>query len=200
MKTRLGRRLGIVIVAIEIASIAGMLLLAGRTELPSTLGVVLVFLLPIIFGLHVAEEFIFPGGGPEWFTIYRPQYAEAHTESYFFRVNAIPLVLVTLASFGAFTYIGGSFSFWGIRAWLVLMSMLAINGIDHIRGAIKTRRYSPGMATSIALYFPLAIVSFAYLLRGGAVDVVSAVVCFIAGFFLQPVLNRIKSRNIEKAV
>ena len=76
MKTRLGG----VISLIEIASVAALLFLLRQEGLPAKTGVSLVFFLPITFGLHVFEEFIFPGGANEWFKTYRPQYAEAYTQ------------------------------------------------------------------------------------------------------------------------
>jgi hypothetical protein len=190
MKTRLG----IVIALVELASAAGPFFLRMQAGLPAKFGLVMVFCLPIIFGLHVVEEFIFPGGAPAWFTLYHPQHAGAYTESYFFKVNAIPLVLSVLLAFGTFDF-AGSFSFYGIRAWLVFLSFLAFNALFHIRGTFETKRYSPGLLVSLSLYLPLAIIGFTYLLRTGAVDVVSAVVCFGLGSVLQPALDYLKKRN-----
>lgn len=190
MKTRLG----IVITVIELASISGLLFLLKQAGLPAKFGLALVFCLPIIFGLHVVEEFIFPGGASAWFTLYHPEHAGAYTESYFFKVNAIPLVLAVLLAFGTFDF-AGSFSFYGIRAWLVFLSFLAFNALFHIRGTFETKRYSPGLLVSLSLYLPLTIIGFTYLLRTGAVDIFSAIVCFGLGTLFQPALDYIKNRN-----
>lgn len=189
-------KLGIVIAVIEIVSISGLLFLFHQAGLPSKLGVSMVFFLPIIFGLHVFEEFIFPGGSQDWFTLYHPQYAKAYGESYLFKVNAIPLGLSVLLAFGTFDFVG-SFSFFGIRAWLVFLSFLAFNALFHIRGTFVTKRYSPGLVVSISLYLPLTIIGFTYLLRTGVVDIVSAIVCFGLGSVLQPILDYTKNRNLK---
>jgi hypothetical protein len=193
MKTRLG----IVIALIEIASIAGLLFLLRKDGLPAEFGLALVFCLPIIFGLHVFEEFIFLGGAEDWFKINRPQYSKAYSQSYLFKVNAIPLGLSVLLSFGTFDFAGG-FTYFGIRAWLVFLSFLAFNAIFHMRGTIETKRYSPGLVVSILLYLPLTIIGFTYLLRMGIVDIVSAIICFGIGSLLQPLMDFIKKRSLKE--
>ncbi len=59
-------KLFIVIVMSEIVSLFTLLFLLHLGSLPGKIGVTLVLLLPIVFGLHVLEEFIFPGGYVEW--------------------------------------------------------------------------------------------------------------------------------------
>jgi len=191
MKTRIG----IVIILIEIASIAALLWFLNLGGMPEGFGRSLVFLLPIAFGLHVCEEFIFPGGAIQWFKQYHPEYAQAYTESYFFKVNAIPLALSLLVAFGTFDFAGG-FSFFGIRAWLAFLSFLTINTIFHVRAVLETRKYSPGVGTSVLAYLPLAVFSLIYLLQTGAVDIFSAIVCISVGSCIQPVLDYIKKRNM----
>jgi hypothetical protein len=193
MKTKLAR----VIAFTEIASVAAVPFLPRLGNLPPGKAVALVFFLPIAFGLHVCEEFIFPGGASDWFKAYRPQYADAYTPDYFFKINAIPLVLSVLVCLGAFDYRQG-FSFGGIHAWLAFVALQGFNGVYHLRGAIEMKRYSPGMVTGTLLYLPLAIVGFAYLLRTGTVNVFSAVVCLLLGAVAQTVLDLIKARRLKK--
>jgi len=174
MKTRIG----IVIILIEIASIAALLWFLNLGGMPEGFGRSLVFLLPIAFGLHVCEEFIFPGGAIQWFKQYHPEYAQAYTESYFFKVNAIPLALSLLVAFGTFDFAGG------------------FSTIFHVRAVLETRKYSPGVGTSVLAYLPLAVFSLIYLLQTGAVDIFSAIVCISVGSCIQPVLDYIKKRNM----
>jgi hypothetical protein len=190
-------RLGAVIALIEVASIAFVLLLLKQEGLPDKTGVILAFLLPITFGWHVFEEFIFPGGFGDWVKSYRPKLANVVTPSYLFKINFIPLVASVLVSLGAFDYMG-AYSFGGIRAWLTFLSILAFNASFHIRGAIQTKRYSPGVVTSIVLYLPLTIISFTYFLRTGAVDMFSAIVCLAIGSVFQSVLDYFKERSMKK--
>ena len=194
MKTKLG----CVIAIVEIASLAALLFLLRHNTAGSHAAVWLVFALPLAFGLHVFEEFVFPGGASDWFRSYRPQFTAAYTPSYFFRINALPLVLSLGVSLGAFDYRGG-FSSAGIRAWLAFVCIQGFNAIYHIRGAIETRNYSPGMVSGILFYLPLAVFSFAYLIRTGTVDVFSAIGCLLVGAISQSLFDRIKERAVKKA-
>jgi len=194
MKTKLG----VVVVLVEIASVAGVLFLRGQRGLPAPATVLLVFSLPMAFGLHVCEEFIFPGGAGDWFKAYRPQYADAYTPSYFLRINVLPLVAAVLVCLGAFDYRGG-FSFAGIRAWLAFVSLQGFNGLYHLRGTLESRRYSPGLLTGILLYLPLTLVAFASLLRSGAVDFISAAACLLFGLGSQRMFDLLKERRLQRA-
>jgi hypothetical protein len=188
----MNKELGVVIALLEIASGAALLFLLGQPGLPPSFGLVLVFCLPITFGLHVFEEFIFPGGGADWFRRDRPQFAQVLTDSYFFNINAIPLVLSLLVTLGTFDFAGG-FAYFGIRAWLAFLCFQAIHIIySHIRGVFNTEQYSPGLATSILLYVPLTVTAFVYLLQTGVVDVVSALACIAVGFLILILLDHIK--------
>lgn len=194
MKTKLGGT----IVLVEIVSVVMLVFLLKQPEIvPAQFGVLLVFLLPITFGLHVCEEFIFPGGGSDWFKLYHPQYARAYTEPYFLKVNIFPLVLSVLVSLGSFDY-RGAFSFFGIRAWLAFLFFLALNAVFHLRGTIETKQYSPGVGVGLALYLPLTICSFIYFLTTGVIDPFSAIICVVIGFLIQPALDRIKQHDLKK--
>jgi len=191
------KKLGGIIVLIEIASMIILLFLLRQPKIiPAPIGVLLVFLLPITFGLHVCEEFIFPGGGSDWFKLYHPEYAKAYTEAYFLKVNVFPLFLSVLVSLGSFDY-RGAFSFFGIRAWLAFLFFQALNAIFHLRGTIQTKQYSPGVGVILILYIPLAITSFIYLLRTGVIDILSAIICVLVGSLIQRFLDHIKKNSLK---
>jgi hypothetical protein len=194
------KRLGLVVAAVEIASVAALLFLLGQPGLPAKFGLVLVFGLPISFGLHVCEEFFFPGGGAAWFRLARPESAQVYTEGYFFWINAIPLGLAFLVTLGTFDFAGG-YSFFGIRAWLAFLCFQAIQVVlFHLMGTIRLRRYSPGMVTNILLYLPLTVTAFVYLLRTGTVDPISAVVCIAVGFAIVAVIGRVRATSARAPV
>ncbi len=65
-ETNVRNRLGAVIALMELASLTLLLVLINQKVMPDKAGVLLVFLLPITFGLHVTEEFVFPGGFIRW--------------------------------------------------------------------------------------------------------------------------------------
>jgi hypothetical protein len=173
------------ITLIEAVLITLLLFFLTQEMLPDKVGVTLVWIQPIAFGLHIAEEYVFPGG-----------FASRMTPSYPFKINAIGGIASALLSFGAFNYLG-SYSFVEIRGWLFVMSALAFNGLEHIRGAILTKRYSPGMVTGIVLFLPLAVISYAYFLRNRIVDIPSALVCIALGSLAQPVLDFFHKRKIR---
>lgn len=111
---------------------------------------------PVSFGLHIVEEFVFPGTFPEWYHRYRP-HLEGEPRSYYYKANLIYFLMTATIAFGAMQ----TYSY---------MSQLFVCGIllnnllfTHLRGALATRSYSPGMVTGILLYVPLTITTFWYL-------------------------------------
>jgi len=184
MNTRL---LGI-LAAIEAGVVACVVLLSRAQVFPSKTALVLIWLLPVAFGLHVAEEFALPGGFGDWYRGYRPQYAARITPSYLLRVNVVGGAACLFMPLGAFDYRGG-YSFGGLCTWCVLTAAMALNGMLHLLGTIQTKQYSPGVVTGMAVYVPLLALSVAYFVRTGALDLSAAILCVVAGCVLQPVLN-----------
>lgn len=124
---------------------------------------------PICFGLHVFEEFLWPGGFIEWYHLYRPKLA-AESRSYYYIANAVYFALtlrVPLAHSGT-----------GSHYTLLFVSGLLLSNLvfTHIRGTIKTKRFSPGIVTGI-LYVPLFVASYGFLLSKGLVSWPGALVC-----------------------
>ena len=162
-------------------------------KLPEPTGLILIFLLPIIFGSHVFEEFIFPGKFEEWYKNYHPEFANTTMSAYFFKINAIPLASSTFLTLGVFNY-SGNFSFIGIRAWFAFLSILFVNMFFHIRGTLRLKKYSPGLITALVLYFPFTIFSSVYFLKTNTMDVLSVIVCFMVGLLFQPLVDHIKNQ------
>jgi len=185
-----------VMAALEFASISALFLLFQEKIVPDNLGLLLVFLLPIAFGLHVTEEFIFPGGFVPWDNIFRPKYTETPA-SYYVKVNAIPGIASFLVALGAFDYVG-HYSFFGIRSWLAFLTFMAWNAGFHLRGALHTKKYSPGMVTGIFLFAPLTLTSYIHFRNSGVIDNLSIVFCVAVALMIQPILDFIKSRGLAK--
>jgi hypothetical protein len=164
--------------------------LPGTGLLPGGAGYILIFFMPIALALHIFEEFVFPGGGEEWFKKQNPQFARAYTDKYFFRVNAFPLILATLTALGVFDY-NGSYGN-GIYAWFVFLFFFVQNGIFHLRANIKNKQYGPGLITSIVLYFPLAVFSLVFFLTHDIVNILALIPCLAISALIQPVIDRIK--------
>ena len=197
-ETQVRTRLSRVTALTELASLTFLLVLIKQEIMPDKVGVLLIFLLPITFGLHVTEEFIFPGGFIRWDNIFRPKYADT-PGSYYVKVNAIPGIASLLLALGAFDY-AGNFSPAGIRGWLAFSTFLTWNAFFHVRGAVHTGKYSPGMVTGLLLFVPLTITSYIHFTRAGAVDSLSVALCIAVALVIQPVLDFIKSRGLKKPV
>lgn len=192
-ETIVRKQLGAIIALTELASLLLLFTLIHQDFMPGRMETLLVLLLPIVFGLHVIEEFVLPGGFIRWDNIYRPQFTDT-PGSFYVRINTIPGVGSLLLALGSFDY-NGHYSAVGIRAWLALLTFMTWNAVFHFRGAVQTRRYSPGMATGLLLFVPLAIISYVYLLSSGVVDGVSAGVCVVFALSVQPVLDYLKTHG-----
>ena len=189
-------RLSWIIAVVEAASFSLLFLLVRQRVVADTVGVLLVFSLSIVFGLHVIEEFIFPGGFISWDNVFRPMYINTPA-SYYVKVNTIPNTAALLLALGAFDY-RGNYSFFGIRAWLAFLTFMAWNAVFHLRGAIHTRRYSPGMGTGLLLAIPLMIASYIHFKSSGVVDGVSMVLCAAFALAIQPILDFIKRAGLKR--
>ena len=115
--------------------------------------------LPLVaIGLHLIEEFAWPGGFAEWYRWYRPERAASVTTGFLVRINAIFVLMGVIAGVKGF-------SPYGVAIWLVVASIAAANGLFHLWATLRTRRYSPGVVTGCAVYLPLAIFGFVYFWR-----------------------------------
>jgi Protein of unknown function with HXXEE motif len=188
-------RLGVVMGLLEAASVSLLFLLLKQAVLPDKTGVLLVFLFPIAFGLHVIEEFILPGGFIRWDNTFRPEYTDTPA-SFYIKVNALPGAAALLSGLGSFDYAGG-YGVPGLRSWLAFLTFMTMNTWFHVRGAIVTRHYSPGMVTGLVLFVPLTIASYLHFVRAGALGAASVVACIAAALTIQPALDWIK-RGIRK--
>jgi hypothetical protein len=124
--------------------------------------------------LHIVEEFFLPGGFAEWDRRYRPAFASSITSRLHIIVNALLLVLC--------------YDVWATRhhaigplLWMTVAALVFTNALWHLRGAWKTRSYSPGMVTGTLLYIPLTIFGYIHLIRSGAASISTAALGFALG-------------------
>lgn len=140
--------------------------------------------------LHIVEEFVWPGGFAAWDRTYRPEIAASITTRLHVIVNAALLYLCFAVAVagqpdGVLT-LGGTRMrsvphAWAPAAWIGLAALLASNTAFHIAGAMKTRRYSPGIVTGIVLYLPLAVCGYWYFLSTGQISPLTAVIATAVG-------------------
>jgi hypothetical protein len=125
-------------------------------------------------GLHIFEEFAYPGGFVSWYRRYLPEHAARLTPMYLIGINLLLL-------FGCFQGAQLAFTDHGVALWLTMVSFLFFNALFHIAGAIKTRSYSPGITTAICLYLPISIYGFTRLVGTGKASAGTAMVAAIIG-------------------
>jgi hypothetical protein len=120
----------------------------------------LAWALPFAAALHVTEEFAAPGGFARWYAAYRPDLAKSMTTPFFVRINALMIAAAIYCTYidrtGRITW-----------EWFMMAGIFISNAIFHIKGAVKTGNYCPGLCTSIFIYIPLGLTGIAVYLRAG---------------------------------
>jgi hypothetical protein len=114
--------------------------------------------------LHVTEEYVWPGGFLDAMRRVAPGYAFAVNPTMAVAINGLMFVVLLVAPFIAHA------------APMVALSaagLCAVNGWSHVAGAIRGRRYVPGMVTGLLVYQPVA--AFAYLQFARAGQLTAAV-------------------------
>jgi uncharacterized membrane protein HdeD (DUF308 family) len=123
---------------------------------------------------HIFEEFVWPGGFKKWYASYRPEIAASLTSKLLTVVNGVLLAVCALLAVA-------DVSRANTATWLIIVSILFWNAVFHARAVLRMRRYSPGVVTGVALYVPLAVVSYAQAVRLGLATVATAAACFGVG-------------------
>ena len=120
-----------------------------------------VWLFPLAYGLHIAEEYAFDF--PAYVAnisgrhLSNPQFLVINAVFWLLMVATVVLVLARPS-----------------QAWLIvtLATVLGINAALHILGSIVTFTYSPGTVSAAFLYVPLVVIALRRILpshsRGGA--------------------------------
>ena len=105
-----------------------------------------VWLFPLAYGLHVAEEYAFH------FPAYVANLSGRHiSDPQFLVINAVFWLLMVATVVVVLTRPS--------QVWLIitLATVLGINAALHIVGSIVTFSYSPGTVTAVFLYVPLVV-------------------------------------------
>jgi hypothetical protein len=130
--------------------------------------------------LHISEEFVYPGGFAAWDRSYRPAIRKSITPRLHIIINAGLLLVCVQIGLLARTPEVETQSF-GVAAWLTIATLLFSNAVFHVVGTIRTRAYSPGVVTAVALYIPLAAFGFWHFLYHGQVSWLTATAAAIVG-------------------
>jgi hypothetical protein len=126
--------------------------------------------------IHIIEEFAFPGGFKACYLAYKLDIAASVSNLFLVVINTILIAFSVAVALAMYAPHGN-----GVAAWLTLAALLFSNAIFHIMGAIRTRRYSPGMISGIVLYVPLALYGFVHFLMNGQASLGTALVALLLG-------------------
>ncbi len=129
---------------------------------------ILLWLLPISAVLHIIEEFAFPGGFTAWYRNYKQSVSASFTAKYLIKINLILIVFTVLPLLLNARN--------GIAIWLSVASVVFFNAFFHIGGVLRTKKYVPGVITSILIYIPLTVYGYWYFLSSQKVSIEQAIV------------------------
>jgi hypothetical protein len=147
--------------------------------------------------LHITEEFVCPGGFAAWDRSYRSAIRKSITSRLHIIINAaLLLVCVQVGLLARSTDVEAQGV--GVAAWLTIAALLFSNAVFHGIGTVRTRAYSPGVVTAIALYIPLAPLGYWYFLHNGQVAWPTATGTAVAGgsyHFWAALLHKARARR-----
>jgi len=130
--------------------------------------------------LHIAEEFVYPGGFAAWDRSYRPAIRKSITGRLHILVNAA-LLLVCLQVGVLSRTPDTEARIFGVAVWLTIAALLFSNTVFHVIGTIRTKTYSPGVVTGVALYVPMAAFGYWHFLYERQVSWLTAAVAAMVG-------------------
>lgn len=143
-------------------------------------------------GLHIVEEFLYPGGFTSWSRQSRPGIQTSVTPRFLLVVNALLLILCYDA--------GAMFErSWGVFLWVVVAGLLSANAVWHLVGTVRTRQYSPGLGTGLLLYIPLTIYGLARFIGSSRISPPGAGLALAVGSsyqFWANLLHRYRARRM----
>jgi hypothetical protein len=105
--------------------------------------------------VHVFEEYVYPGGFADALRRLLPRATHLFTRKFHGVVNGLLFVLCLAGAF-----IGRS----NLVLSLSVFGLVFANAVLHIRGAIVTKRYYPGVISGALIYIPLAVYAYAVFL------------------------------------
>ena len=126
--------------------------------------------------LHVVEEYAYPGGFPAFMKKMVPPLAPFISANFAIAINGLFLLLCFAAAL-----VDRSAQIFRLS----IAGLCGLNGLTHIAGAIRARKYAPGLLTGALLYLPLAILALARYASAGQVSVGQIVGSFLFGILYQ---------------
>jgi hypothetical protein len=127
---------------------------------------------------HVLEEYFYPGGFPDFMQRISQSFSPFITTNFAIVMNGLFLVLCILS-----TVVGRS----NLVFSLSIASLLVCNGLIHLMGSLRARRYTPGLITGLLLYIPLGIMAYIVFWRSGELPIMQGILSFLLGLAYQAV-------------
>jgi uncharacterized protein with HXXEE motif len=122
---------------------------------------------------HIFEEFMWPGGFPDWYRRYRPHDS---------RLTPLMLIVVNVAVLAAcINYALVAQTALGAVCLLGISALLCSNGLWHAWASVKTHTVSPGVFTGVLLYVPLLIFESSFYLRAGRAPLWAGALAVLVG-------------------
>jgi hypothetical protein len=129
--------------------------------------------------IHIFEEYVYPGGFPEAFRKLLPRAVHLFTPKFHLAVNSL-FILLCLCS----TFIGKANPVLSLSVF----GLIFANALLHIRGAIVTKRYYPGVISGALIYIPLVIYAYGEFLSSQHLSWFQAGLSFLLGIMYMGVL------------
>src|SRR6202012_443483 len=125
--------------------------------------------------LHVTEEFLFPGGFPEWYArLVPPKTVKKSNTGFLVWINTLMMCACAFA-----LYFGSTLH--GYSIWYYTAAIAAANACFHIWGAVKLKAYSPGVVTGTLLYIPLFAIGTMSLVGSNELPLHRAIIAVVVG-------------------
>ncbi len=140
---------------------------------------------------HIFEEYVYPGGFPRGLETLLPRAAHLFTRRFHVAVNGVFLLVCLFSALVGKANLVLSLSAFGL---------IFANALLHIRGAIVTQKYYPGVVTGALVYIPLAIYAYAMSLTSGQLTWLQAGLSFLLGVaYMAALMVYVLSQQVEKA-
>jgi len=135
----------------------------------------LAILLTAAVMLHVTEEFLYPGGFPEWYArLIPPKTVKKSNTGFLVWINTLMMCACAFS-----LYFGNTPD--GYSIWYYNAAIAAANACFHLWGVAKLKAYSPGEVTGTLLYIPIFVTGTMQLVGSGGLPVHKAIIAIAVG-------------------
>ncbi len=128
--------------------------------------------------IHVLEEYACPGGFSDWMRRLNPRFAPWITARFAVIINGLFLLLCVMGAVVASKSLVFSLS---------VASLLFFNGLTHLAGTIRAKRYAPGVVSGVLLYVPLSLYAFYLFASAGRLTLAGSAIAGLVGVLYQAV-------------